>query len=168
MIDPILNDAIAEHRSQMRKPVQDAGRTSTFFMFNTIRHDTNFNVATNGPRIGFTAETLARLLVLFPQWDAAVLALEVAGLKSHARLMPVIVGTHEFVFDEVSQSIYSTQIRIEFKKGITIPMRNPATGSELRPGKEASAHEMYRADIERWRDVELITVPRRVAAGLQD
>lgn len=158
MIDPILNDAIVEHRSQMRKPVQDAGRTSTFFMFNTI----------DGPRIGFTAETLARLLVLFPQWDAAVLALEEAGLTSHERLMPVVVGTREFVFDEMSQCIYSTQIRIEFKGGVTIPMRNPATGTELRPGKEASAHEMYRANFERWRDVEQITIPRRVAAGLSD
>ncbi len=165
MIDPILSAAIAEHRSQMRKAVNESPRTSTYYMFNTTRVDESFNVFHDGPRIGFNAETLARLLVLFPQWDSVEQALRFADLKSHARLMPVVIGTDEIVFDEDSHRAYATQIRIEFERGITIPMRDPATGSPMRSNGGVTAHEMLRSAIEDWRTAEQITIDRRVASG---
>lgn len=165
MIDPILSAAITEYRSQMHKAATERPRTSTYYMFNTIRVDENFNVFHNGPRIGFNAETLARLLVLFPQWDSAEQVLRLSGLKSHARLMPVVIGTDEIVFDEDSQMTYATQIRIEFERGITIPMRDAATGSQMRSNGGVTAHEMLRSSIEDWRTAEQITVDRRVSSG---
>lgn len=158
MIDPNLTAALKLHRHQMSKSVQD--RSYTFFMFNTLRVDGAFNVFNDGPRVGFNAETLARLLVLFPQWDIAEVALKQADLKSSARLSPVVISTDEIIFDEWSQTRYATQIRMESARGVTMAMRDPATGTRMHSHGGVTAHEMLRTTIERWSLAEQVTVSR--------
>lgn len=69
-LDPVLKAAIAEHRLQLAKPMREPRRVSTFFMFHSARLNENDRDMEDGPRIGFSAETLARLLALFPVWIA--------------------------------------------------------------------------------------------------
>lgn len=162
-LDPVLKAAIAEHRSQMGKPMREPGRTSTFFMFHSTRLNENYRDMEDGPRIGFTAETLARLLVLFPVWDSAKRILAMSDLAGPSRLIPVGVFTDEMVFDEASQRIYSARLQIEFGGGIAVPMRDPESGSQMRPNGQITAHSIHRGLIENWQNTEQFTIERSVA-----
>lgn len=163
-VDPVLKAAIAEHRMQINKSIREPGRTSTFFMFHTSRLDEKYRDMWDGPRIGFTAETLARLLFLFPAWDATEKALRWMDLKGSSRLVPVGLFTDEQVFDEASQRIYSVRLQIEFGGGVAVPKRDPIAGGQMRPhGAEITSHSIHRSSIESWRSAEQFTIERSVA-----
>lgn len=162
-IDPVLQAAIEEHRMQIRKPAQEAGRTSTFFLFHTSKLDEEYRDTMDGPRIGFDAVTLARLLILFGMWGEADKALRWTGLAGESRLVPVGLFTDEQVFDEASQRIYTSRVRIEFDRGAEVPMRDPATGTQMQPGAQVSSYSIYRRSIEHWRSADRITIERSSA-----
>lgn len=164
-IDPILQAAIEEHRLQINKPVREPGRTSTFFMFHSARLNENYRDMQDGPRIGFSAETLARLLTLFPLWDSAKRILAMSDLAGRSRLVPVGVFTDEMIFDEASQRIYSARLQIEFGGGVSVPMRDSESGSQMRPNGQVTAHEIHRHSIEAWRSMEQVTIGRGLACG---
>lgn len=162
-IDQELRSAIAEHRMQINKPVREPGRTSTFFMFHTARLDEEYRDRMDGPRIGFDAVTLARLLVLFPMWDEAEKALRSSDLAGHSRLSPVGLFSDENVFDEASRRIYSARLQIAFGGGVEVPKRDPATGGQMRLSGQVSAYSIHRAAIEKWRSAEQVTIDRSSA-----
>ena len=145
--------ALVEHRLQMKKPLREPGRETTFFLFMTH----------GGDRVGLDPETLSRMLVLFPAWDAAKAALGALGPSASSRLSEVELSSQEVVLDEATGRIYSTRLQIQFGNGIVLRKRDAATGRACAEG--VHSHEIDRQSLESWQSADRVTVDRAAASG---
>lgn len=86
-----------------------------------------------------------------------------SNLAGPSRLVPVGVFTDEMVFDEASQRIYTARLQIEFGGGVEVPMRDPVSGSQIRPNGQITSYLIHRPLVEGWRNAEQFTIERNVA-----